>query len=205
MAAQSRGGVAAQALIAPAAAVAAADWAAIGLGRRPAEAVLKPLVPLLLAFAALPHWWLLAALLLCLAGDVLLLPQVDRFRSGLLAFLLGHLAFVGGLVSLGLHGLVPLAAAVLACFGAVLGARVLRAAPSGLRIPIAAYIAVILAMAAVALATGLRAALAGAALFLASDSLLAWNRFVRPLPAGRLGTMVTYHLALGLLTIASWS
>jgi uncharacterized membrane protein YhhN len=36
----------------------------------------------------------LLAFALCLAGDVFLLDEVDRFVAGLAAFLLGHLAFV---------------------------------------------------------------------------------------------------------------
>lgn len=193
-------------LIGGAAAVAVADWIAVAAGRRRAEAFLKPLVPLLLAVAAAGHWWFAAALLLCLAGDVLLLPQVDRFVPGLVAFLAGHLAFAGGLVSLGLHwGLPALAVLLPAGYGAALAPPLLRGAPARLRRPITAYMVVILAMGALAALTLRPAAIAGAALFVASDSLLAWNRFRGPLPTGRVGVMVTYHLALGLLTIASWT
>src|SRR5437764_844201 len=35
---------------------------------------------------------------------------------------------------------------------------------------------------------------AGAALFAGSDSMIAWNRFVRPFPWAAVGIMVTYHL-----------
>ena len=34
----------------------------------------------------------------------------------------------------------------------------------------------------------------GAALFVASDAMIAWNRFVAPFRAADLGIMVTYHL-----------
>jgi uncharacterized membrane protein YhhN len=34
----------------------------------------------------------------------------------------------------------------------------------------------------------------GAVLFYASDSMLAWDRFLKPLPHARLWVMVTYHL-----------
>ena len=34
----------------------------------------------------------------------------------------------------------------------------------------------------------------GAALFVASDAMIAWDRFVAPFPAADLGIMVTYHL-----------
>jgi uncharacterized membrane protein YhhN len=34
----------------------------------------------------------------------------------------------------------------------------------------------------------------GALLFFASDSMLAWDRFLNPLPHARLRVMLTYHL-----------
>ncbi len=39
----------------------------------------------------------------------------------------------------------------------------------------------------------------GGVLFLLSDSLLAWDRFVRPIPRGRFWTMLSYHGAQFLL------
>ena len=57
-----------------------------------------------------------------------------------------------------------------------------------------AYIAVIAAMLASALASGNVVAAVGAALFVASDSMIAWNRFVRPFAAADVAIMVTYHL-----------
>jgi uncharacterized membrane protein YhhN len=54
--------------------------------------------------------------------------------------------------------------------------------------------AVISVMLATALATGNVLAGLGAALFVASDAMIAWNRFVRPFRAADLGIMVTYHL-----------
>ncbi|GIW42018.1 MAG: hypothetical protein KatS3mg076_2595 [Candidatus Binatia bacterium] len=51
-----------------------------------------------------------------------------------------------------------------------------------------------------ALASGHAAAAAGGVLFLVSDGVLAWNRFVRAFPFARLLVMTTYHLAqLGLV------
>ena len=45
------------------------------------------------------------ALALCLAGDVFLLPAVDRFVPGLAAFLLGHVVFIVLFVRYGLDSL----------------------------------------------------------------------------------------------------
>jgi hypothetical protein len=48
--------------------------------------------------------------------------------------------------------------------------------------------------------SGRPAAIIGASLFAASDSLIAWNRFVGSTPAAPVVIMVTYHLGqLGLL------
>src|SRR5262249_23566690 len=55
-------------------------------------------------------------------------------------------------------------------------------------------------MAASAIASGNVVAATGGVLFLLSDLLLGWNRFVGPAGGGHLGVMVTYHaaqLALG--------
>jgi uncharacterized membrane protein YhhN len=52
---------------------------------------------------------------------------------------------------------------------------------------------VISAMVSAALATGLALAIVGAALFFTSDTLIAWNRFVRPQPWMPLAIIVTYH------------
>ena len=41
-----------------------------------------------------------------------------------------------------------------------------------------------------------------AVLACASDALIAWNRFIRETPYGRLSIMVTYHLAQGALVLS---
>jgi uncharacterized membrane protein YhhN len=60
--------------------------------------------------------------------------------------------------------------------------------------------AAISAMVASAVATGDLRAVAGAALFYASDTLIALDRFEQPRPWAGLAIMVTYHLGqLGLV------
>ena len=77
-----------------------------------------------------------------------------------------------------------------------LGRRILGAigADGGLRTPVALYMVVVSAMLATALATRSVPAAVGAALFVSSDAMIAWNRFVRPLRGADVGIMVTYHL-----------
>ncbi len=44
---------------------------------------------------------------------------------------------------------------------------------------------------------------AGATLFVASDLILAWNKFVRPIRRGRLALMITYHIGQVLLVVGA--
>ena len=64
------------------------------------------------------------------------------------------------------------------------------------------YVAAIVTMVVLAVNVGVMAAAVGAVLFLVSDTLLAWNRFVRPVRFGDVGVHVTYHLAQGLLVLS---
>jgi uncharacterized membrane protein YhhN len=90
-----------------------------------------------------------------------------------------------------LVGAAPLARRILAA----IARRELRAA-------VAVYVLAIALMGASAFASGRLLAAAGAALFLSSDLLLAWNRFVRPVAWARPAIMVTYHLGQLALTAA---
>ncbi|HEX2030913.1 MAG TPA: lysoplasmalogenase family protein, partial [Actinomycetota bacterium] len=78
-------------------------------------------------------------------------------------------------------------------------------------VPVGLYVVAVAGMAASALATlatpgwtGTRSALAiaGAVLFMGSDALIGWNRFVRPLPWAPVAIMASYHLAQGALVWA---
>ena len=141
------------------------------------------------------------ALVLCLAGDVALLPAVNSFLAGLGAFLLGHLAFVPMLVLLGLEQpwLALVAVALLVPVHTRFGWRIVAGAnrtDPGLRSPVSAYLVVISAMAVVAWATGNVAATVGAAAFVASDTILGWRKFVGRSRWMGAAIMVTYHVAI---------
>jgi uncharacterized membrane protein YhhN len=147
---------------------------------------------------------------LCLGGDVALLPAVDRFIVGLGSFLAGHLAFVVMFVLLGLDrpwlGVVALGGtAVVVVF---VGRPILngaRAKDPSLMVPVRGYLSIISAMAVVGWSTGRPAAIAGSSLFVLSDSILGHRMFVASHRWAPLAVMVTYHGALlGLaLTLAS--
>jgi uncharacterized membrane protein YhhN len=149
------------------------------------------------------------ALALCLAGDVALLPAVDRFVVGLGAFLLGHLAFIVlfllyGLDMIRLSGIALVAAGLLI---ATVGSVIVKAAAvrdPALRKPVLAYLCVISAMAAVGWGTGMPWVIAGSTLFVVSDSILGWRQFVRSKPWMPVAVMVTYHLAIISLALSLW-
>ena len=149
---------------------------------------------------------LLAALVLSMAGDVLLMLQ-GFFVPGLVAFLLAHLAYV-----LLLRQDAPWFArrgallATLATGVAVYAFLWLGGLPPALRVPVAAYVLVIALMAAQALGRasvqrthGARCVAAGACFFLLSDALLATHRFVQPLPLAQLWVLSTYFTAQALI------
>ncbi|MGZ5271571.1 MAG: lysoplasmalogenase family protein [Ramlibacter sp.] len=145
--------------------------------------------------------WLLAGLACSLAGDVLLMLP-GRFIPGLVAFLLAHLCYLV-LLSRGVGWLPrPRALAATLGVGAVVYAALLPALGPVLRVAVAAYVLVIATMAAQAIGragvlrdAASRAVAAGAVLFMASDTLLAVNRFAMPLPLAPLWILATYYAA----------
>ena len=195
-------------LLALALAAAAFDWVAVHEEQKALEYVCKPLVLVLLIACALAldpadeavRSWFVAALVLCLIGDVLLMLPQDVFVFGLASFLLGHLAYIVGMHVDGVDGPRFLVGIVIVMvLLAVIGTRILRGVRGGpepeLAGPVVAYMFVISAMVASAIGVGRPAGVVGASLFFASDALIAWNRFIAETRSGPVAIMVTYHLA----------
>jgi uncharacterized membrane protein YhhN len=191
------------------------DWYAVWRGDRRTEQWAKPatLVALIVATLVLGATdttagrWLLVALVFGLAGDVALLEKSDsRFRLGLAAFLVGHVAFVLCFIQVGLdpRGWNYLSFLVL---GACLLATRQVAASTYLRgglalaAPVALYTVVIGAMVIYAFTTGEPLVAVGATVFAVSDTVLARDRFVRPWEGAQLLVMVTYHVGQALIVI----
>ena len=154
--------------------------------------------------------WLFAALAGSLVGDVFLLAP-GYFVPGLVAFLLAHLAYLGLLRQD--VGWFPSGRALVATLGvgaAMFAFLWVGGLPDGLRLPVAAYVAVIALMAAQAIgrATVHRDGAAwmvavGAGSFMLSDSLLATNKFVMPLPLASFWVLTSYYAAQ-LLIVGGW-
>jgi uncharacterized membrane protein YhhN len=187
-------------------AVAAADWWAVARDRRPVEYVLKPLTMVALIGAALAldpvsdtaRLFMVAGLVCSLAGDVFLMLHERFFLGGLVSFLLGHVMYVVALLQLGIEPPMLFVGVVLVLVAsALVGSRVVRGSADTdqrLPVPVAVYMAVISLMVVSAFGTLIPLAIAGALLFYVSDAVLGWNRFVSPIPNGRLIIMTTYHL-----------
>ncbi len=182
------------------------DWATLG----------RACKPLVLGLAAAWAWrrWrasdaadarahalLLAALVASLAGDVALMVS-GGFLPGLVAFLFAHVAYVM-LFARGVGAMPSRSAAfAVAVYGLAMLAVLWPHLPAGLRGPVAAYVAVISAMGAQAIGRALVqrdaasvATAAGALLFVASDTVLALDRFVAPVPLAPFWILSTYFTA----------
>ena len=153
---------------------------------------------------------LAAALAGSLAGDVFLMFQ-GFFVPGLVSFLVAHLFYVA-LFKSG-QAWFPHRGALAATLGIGVAMYAFLWAgglPPALRAPVAAYVLVIALMAAQAIgrATVLRDApsllvAVGAGFFMLSDSLLATNRFVMPLPMAQVWVLATYYAAQALI-VSGW-
>ena len=147
----------------------------------------------------------LLALVLCLIGDVALLPAVDKFVVGLAAFLLGHIAFI---VMFALRGFDRWTMSGVAIVGvaALLGTAavpiVRGASAKGFGIPVRAYLVVISSMCVLGWATGNWLIMLGATAFIVSDSILGWGQFVAERRWMHLAIMVTYHIAIVSLALS---
>ena len=188
---------------------------AVLFGRRDAERWLKPgalvaLIGVALSLGALDTSvgrWILVALVCSLAGDVFLLGDAEgSFIRGLASFLLGHLAYVVAFLLLAQPTWSPVVALVLVALVLVgrrvfLGARVQGGPVLGGAV--AAYMAVIGTMAALGVSLGRPVLGAGTLLFLVSDAVLGWDRFVARQPWARVVVMTTYHLGQLLIVIGA--
>ncbi|RUW33245.1 MULTISPECIES: lysoplasmalogenase [unclassified Mesorhizobium] len=162
---------------------------ALELTPRLARSAAKTLAVALLAALAVMQGGpllLVAALALSAAGDAFLSRDGEKaFLGGLASFLVAHVAYialfleVGG--GIGLLAAEPWRGAValaMAVFVVLMLAALWRRVGPSLRIPIAVYVAAILAMGISALTTFYAWVIAGAVLFMASDGLLAAERFL---------------------------
>ncbi len=160
---------------------------------------------------------IVAGLAFSIGGDtLLLLPEDPWFVFGLGSFLIGHLFYVAAMASrwlapaertgeaaknkqegfaIGFTAGIMIIAYSLTMGSKLHGSIMADESQSGLWIPVLVYIAVIGAMGWSAIMTRNVLAIAGALLFMASDSILAWNKFVGDVPLSGVLIMSTYFAA----------
>jgi len=206
-------------LLIPALATGIVNWIAVARAQKRVEYVVKPGTLILVIIAALllmrgapdERLALFFVLGLCfsLAGGVfLMLPGERFFIPGLISFFIAHVFYI-----IGLNPTLPplgsvIVMIVVAALGVMLYTRIAASlrqkGEQAMRVPVGAYATILSLMLFSAWATLFRpdwsaaarfTAILGATLFFASDSMLAWNKFVAPSHALRVGVMVTYHLA----------
>lgn len=189
------------------AAFAVADWIAVATGNKRAEYFFKPAtLAALIAFAVVQDApsVVIIALSFSLAGDVFLMLPRDLFIFGLASFLAAHIAYFIAFRPVADEWWIP--AAWLLPVGVLLVLKMGQGA--GHLFPaLIAYMAAILAMVVAATSEMWESeaidswpyAAVGALLFMTSDALIGWNRFVRPMSGAPLAIIVTYHLAQMLL------
>lgn len=187
----------------------ALDWMAVARRLRPLEYACKPAAAVAFLATAITldpasassRTRCCVALALCVLGDVCLMVPQDAFVPGLAAFAAAQVSFTVSFafqnpttlrLMIGLVVVVPCTL--------VLARRVLRAltttGDTAMVPPVVLYITVIAVMVVSAIAGGTAIGIAGAVLFLTSDSLIAEQRFVTPRAWQPVAIIVTYHLAL---------
>lgn len=199
-------------------AIAAAALVAIaaGLGLLPGSVLFaaKPLTTVLLIVHAARRGadepaarrWILAGLVLSLAGDVALLWPQQGFLPGLIAFLLAHLAYIAAFHRRQRFGARWQPFAVYALIALLVLILLWPGIPAALAVPVLLYVICLGSMAAQAAVVWLgargtagealaRSGAIGGALFMLSDALLAFNRFAAPLPASALLVLGSYWAA----------
>ncbi len=154
----------------------------------------------------------LAGMVFSLVGDVFLMLSPRWFIAGLLGFLIAHVGFIAAFVSDKPFAAKPLPWLLCVAYGALAVWMLWPSLAPVLRFAVPLYIAVLATMAgqAVGRAGWFRArcatlapqavlAACGALVFMLSDSLLAWNRFMAPLPLSAVAVLGTYYAALWLI------
>ena len=158
---------------------------------------------------------ILAALVFCLGGDVLLGMGSDKaFLGGLVSFLLGHVMYTAAFFTAARVGTIMALAMIALLFAAALVWRWLEPHLEEMKVPVLAYMVVISIMVCAASGLAANAALpdnarivifTGAVLFYISDLFVARQRFVVDAYVNRQIGLPLYYAAQFLLAFsAAW-
>jgi uncharacterized membrane protein YhhN len=154
----------------------------------------------------------LIGLLLSTLGDVLLMLPGDYFVFGLASFLLAHLAYLFAFTRRQRLFAVAWPVLVYAASATTVLLMLWPKLPPALTLPVIVYVSVLATMAAqAAVVWRLRRdrssafAAVGGLFFVASDSMLAIDRFAAPFAAATLAVLATYWIAQSLIGLSSTS
>lgn len=178
---------------------------------KPIPVLMMALYLLLLPGKRSFQWLVIIGLLFGMTGDILLEYSPDTFLFGLIAFLLGHIFYIIAFLSDCRRPVL-----VVAVFAYLYGLAVYSVLQAGhlgdMALPVMVYLLVITTMAWRAAAryeapgvdhASAKAGVAGAVLFIISDTLLAISLFVAPFPLSGVIVIITYWLAQLGITLAA--
>lgn len=136
----------------------------------------------------------LSGLFFCMLGDGLL----HWFLIGLTAFLVGHLFYLSAFATRWTFRPIRMSALLpIALYAAFMGWRLYHGLQDGgnlgMLFPVLAYLVVISSMGFFAIMSASLPAACGALLFIVSDSILAWNKFIADVPYSGILIMATYY------------
>lgn len=144
---------------------------------------------------AIPRYYMLISigLIFCAIGDYTL----QWFILGLTSFLIGHIFYIFAFRTTNERTTPPFVKVGLLLYGLLMavwiGSTVYSNGDPVMAIAVLAYIAIILTMGWTSFRTGCRFAIIGAMLFIASDSVLAVNKFIVDVPFSHELIMSTYY------------
>ncbi len=145
-----------------------------------------------------------------LLGDILLMLPESRFVLGIGSFAATHALYLAAFISAAGLALVNPSTIPLLLFTVIMTRFLWPGLRKSLQIPVLAYIVLITIMTAQAIGaaleqegTGLAIAAAGAVLFIASDSMLAIDRFRLPFKAAQALVLSTYWLGQWLIALSA--
>ncbi|WP_284140603.1 MULTISPECIES: lysoplasmalogenase [unclassified Virgibacillus] len=152
------------------------------------------------------HRLLLIGLFICMIGDA----TIHWFIIGLAAFLIGHLFYIAGFITQWKFSIGRFLAIVpIGIYGFLVGREIIEAVQDkgqqSLILPIIFYMLTISVMAWTAIMTRNKWATIGSLLFVISDSILAWNKFVVPLQYADSLIMLTYYAAQFFIAHSLWT
>lgn len=149
------------------------------------------------------YYFIFSGLIFCMFGDGLII----WFVVGLTAFLIGHIFYTIGFFKIWEYSLARFLSFIpILAYGIFMSSEFVKALhnrnENELIIPVILYIAVISLMFWSAIMSGQLYAIIGSLLFVISDSVLAWNKFISSIPFSGSIIMITYYLAQFLIAFS---